>query len=88
METISSSETLRDVINGMAVRGTVYKDLQNPSNSRIDSGSVNTEDGQHLASWSLNGDNALNLNYSGQATDRAAVLTAIETFIDKVSKNK
>ena len=88
METISSSETKRDVINGLTVQGTVYNDVQNPGYSRIDSGAVNGEDGEWLASWSLNSDNALNLNYSGRVTDREGVLTVVESFIDKVNKSK
>lgn len=86
METISSTETKRDAINGMTVQGTVYNDVQNPGNSRIENGSVNNEDGQWMASWRLNGDNSFNINYAAQATDRVTILEAIETFITKVSK--
>ncbi|MBD5180261.1 MAG: hypothetical protein HDT01_03060 [Bacteroidales bacterium] len=86
METISSSTTLRDVINGMAVQGTVHKDANNPANSRVESGQVTTEDGQYLASWWLNGDNSFGMSCQSQVADRAAVLTAIETFINEATE--
>ncbi|MDE6568753.1 MAG: hypothetical protein K2K70_13630 [Lachnospiraceae bacterium] len=86
MEKISSSETLRDVINGMAVQGTVHKDTNHPENSRIENGQVMTEDGQYLASWWLNGDNSFGMNCQPQVTYREAVLTAIETFINEATE--
>lgn len=81
METISTTETLRDEINGMKVQGTVYRDRQNPERDRIENGRVDAENGQWLASWSMAGDKAVNINYSGETTDRAAVLAVIEGFI-------
>lgn len=83
MKKISSSETLRDVINGMTVQGTVHKDMQTPGNSRIENGSVAAENGQWLANWAQGGDNSISVNYGGHCTDRAAVLSAIESFIDE-----
>lgn len=79
MEKISSSETLRDVINGMTVQGTVHK--EGADNSRIENGSIAAENGQWLANWAQGGDNSLSVNYGGHCSDRAAVLSAIESFI-------
>lgn len=83
MEIISKTERKRDVINGLTVEGDVYQQTQGDGTdvARVDNGTVRDGEGQWTASFYLQSDGALQVNFAAGATERGAVLTAIEAFV-------
>ena len=92
METISSSETLKATVNGLTVIAEVNNNK--PDRNIIEAnggqvGNVNTgvytEEGTRVAVFTLYQSNMLNVSFDS-TSDRAAVLTAIETFINEATE--
>lgn len=84
MEVISTTKNLRESINGMTVSATVkYGEYEG---NKIDNGIVKDANGHWLTSWWLGRDNTLNTTFTSTATDRNAILAAIDAFVEAVSE--
>lgn len=81
METISKSKRLRGVWDGLTVEGDVKVTVIPSKGWRVDDGRVAAGKEEWLASWWLNRDGAVQVNFTAGVADKGAILSAIDTFI-------
>lgn len=81
METTARTESKKGVFNNLTVTGDVRESFYPIKGWRVDNGHVNNDNGEHLASWWLNSDETQQVNFGSNATDKGAILDAIDGFI-------